>query len=169
MFDLLWHSYNYLDPGGEPFLWLGCCHLIFHLKDVKARSRLVVRARCRKILNFQLKWFCSSCSTSANFTKNLTLLHWFCDDIFRCSLHGFSCFCAVTLKICIFEKPNKLYFSASWLMEHTTKDFRLGWAAQTNKDRKDRGAGLQGEEKMIKWRTELKQLCREHLTSVCEC
>lgn len=77
MFDLLWHSYNYLDPGGEPFLWLGCRHLIFHLRDVKARSRLVVRARCRKILNFQLKWFCSSCCTSANFTKNVTLLHWF--------------------------------------------------------------------------------------------
>lgn len=42
MFDLLWHYYNYLDPGGGPFLWLGYCHLIFHLKDVKAISLLVV-------------------------------------------------------------------------------------------------------------------------------
>lgn len=41
-FDLLWHSYNYLDPGEGPFLWLGYCHLIFHLKDVKAISQLVV-------------------------------------------------------------------------------------------------------------------------------
>ena len=42
MFDLLWHSYNYLDPGGGPFLWLGCCLLIFHVEDVKAESQLVV-------------------------------------------------------------------------------------------------------------------------------
>lgn len=77
MFDLLWHSYNYLDPGEEPFLWLGCCHLIFHLKDVKAISVLAVRARCGKILDFQLKLFCSSHCSSAAFTSNFTLFYWF--------------------------------------------------------------------------------------------
>ncbi len=50
-FDLLWHSYNYLDPGEGPFLWLGYCHLIFHLKDVKAISLLADWVRCWKFLN----------------------------------------------------------------------------------------------------------------------
>lgn len=75
MFDLLWHSYNYLDPGGEPFLWLGCCHLIFHLKDVKAISPLVVQARSGKFRNFLLKG--SSHCTFTNFNCILASVHWF--------------------------------------------------------------------------------------------
>lgn len=55
MFDLLWHSYNYLDPGGGPFLWLGYCHLIFHWKDVKAISQLVVEVHCWKFLHHLIK------------------------------------------------------------------------------------------------------------------
>lgn len=41
MFDLLWHSYNYLDPGGGPLLWLSYCHLIFHVQDMKATLLLM--------------------------------------------------------------------------------------------------------------------------------
>lgn len=62
MFDLLWHSYNYLDPGEGPFLWLGYCHLIFHLKDVKAISLLVVEVRCWKWLNHPVNVFPIHCN-----------------------------------------------------------------------------------------------------------
>lgn len=75
MFDLLWHSYNYLDPGEEHFLWFGCCRVIFHLRDVKAIS-LNGGACCGKILILQVKLFCNSHCTSANFTNNFTLFHW---------------------------------------------------------------------------------------------
>lgn len=51
MFDLLWHSYNYLNPGGGPFFWLSYCHLIFHMKDVKAISELMVKVLYWKFPN----------------------------------------------------------------------------------------------------------------------
>lgn len=35
----------------EPFLWLGCCLLIFHVKDVKVISQLVVEERSWRFLN----------------------------------------------------------------------------------------------------------------------
>lgn len=55
MFDLLWHSYNYLDPGEEPFLWLGCCHLIFHLKDVKSHISASGASTLQKNPRFPVK------------------------------------------------------------------------------------------------------------------
>lgn len=42
-FDLLWHSSNYLDPGGGTFLWLDYCYLIFYLDDVKSRGVFVAK------------------------------------------------------------------------------------------------------------------------------
>lgn len=79
MFDLLWHSYNYLDPGGGPFLWLGYCHLIYHLKDVKAISLLVVKVRCWKLLNLLANVFPAHCiSTNCNPFKNLFRRQTYC-------------------------------------------------------------------------------------------